>query len=133
MTDVLNVLTRKTSLRKACKDISLDDMGKLSENLIELIEERKADEAARLEEQKEKLAKLESLRQDILDSGIELSELVQSLEGTSGSKKKGSVKPKYQVQDADGKMHKWTGRGRTPKVFQQYFDQGGTKEECLIK
>jgi DNA-binding protein H-NS len=34
---------------------------------------------------------------------------------------------------ADGEMHQWTGRGRTPKVFQAYFDKGGSKESCLIK
>ncbi len=133
MSDVLNVLTRKTSLRKACKELSLADMEKLSENLLEMIEERKSEEAARLVEQKEKLERLESLKKEILDSGIELSELIDSLEGGAAPKKKGSVKPKYEIRDAEGVLHQWTGRGRTPKVFQAYFDQGGTKEKCLIK
>ena len=133
MSDVLNVLTRKTSLRKACREISLADMEKLSENLFEMIEERKAEEAERLEEQKEKLEKLESLKRQIVESGIELSDLVDSLEGSLTPKKKGTVKPKYEIQDADGNVHQWTGRGRTPKLFQEFFDQGGSKEDCLIK
>ncbi|MCW8886583.1 MAG: H-NS histone family protein [Motiliproteus sp.] len=134
MSDVLNVLTRKTSLRKACRDISMAEMEKLAENLSEIIEERKVDEAARLEEQKEKLAKLETLKKEILESGLDLAEIVESLESTgSTGKKKGTVQPKYEIRDSDGELHQWTGRGRTPKVFQQFFDQGGSKEECLIK
>ncbi len=133
MSDVLNVLTRKTSLRKASRELSLAEMEKLAENLAELIEERKEAEVALLAEQKEKLAKLESLKKEILSSGIDLADLVESFEGAAPTKKKGSVKPKYEIKDANGELHQWTGRGRTPKVFQEFFNQGGTKEQCLIK
>lgn len=132
MTDMLNVLTRKTSLRKACKDLSLAEMEKLSESLLELIEERREEEVARQEEEKEKREKLEAIKRDMAESGIDIGELMQSLEGAAPKKKKGTVKPKYQITDSEGKVHQWTGRGRTPKVFQEYFDQGGTREESLI-
>ena len=133
MSDILNVLTRKTSLRKACKEVSLGDMEKLAENLLEMIEVRKSEQAAVEEAQKEKLEKIEALKSQILASGLDLSDLVGSLSTEKAVKKKGSVKAKYEIQDADGKLHQWTGRGRTPKVFQAFIDQGGSKEDCLIK
>ncbi|WP_207063734.1 H-NS family nucleoid-associated regulatory protein [Motiliproteus sp. SC1-56] len=133
MSEILNVLTRKTSLRKACKELSLAEMEKLSENLLELIEERKEEEAARLEEEREKREKLEQIKREMAESGIDIGELMESLEGAAPKKRtKGTVKPKYQITDSEGKVHQWTGRGRTPKVFQKFFDEGGSKEECLI-
>lgn len=134
MSDVINVLTRKTSLRKACRDLQLSEMEKLAETLAELIAERQEEEAAQLEAQKEKLEKLEAIKKQIAESGIDISDLVESLDGAPAAKKtKGTVKPKYQIKDENGELHQWTGRGRTPKVFQAYFDKGGSKESCLIK
>ncbi|WP_210397650.1 H-NS family nucleoid-associated regulatory protein [Motiliproteus sediminis] len=134
MSDIINVLTRKTSLRKACRDLQLADMEKLAETLAELIAERQQEEADRLEAQKQKLAKLEAIKKQIAESGIDISDLVESLDPAPAAKKpKGSVKPKYEIKDDKGEIHRWTGRGRTPKVFQAYFDKGGSKESCLIK
>ena len=41
------------------------------------------------------------------------------------------VAPKYQIV-VEGIEYRWTGRGRTPKVFQEYFDAGNSKESCRI-
>lgn len=134
MNEILNVLTRKTSLRKACKELELADMEKLAVTLAELIAEREEEEAAQLAEQRERNEKLAALKKQIAESGFDLEELVQSLEPSAAPKKaRGAVQPKYQITDAEGTVHKWTGRGRTPKVFQVYFDQGGSKDDCLIK
>ena len=134
MTDVINVLTRKTSLRKACRDLQMADMEKLAGTLAELIAERQQEEAAAQEEQRERNEKLAALKKQIAESGFDLNELVQSMEPSATPKKvRASVKPKYEIKDTDGNVHQWTGRGRTPKVFQSYFDQGGSKEDCLIK
>ncbi len=131
MTDIINALTRKTSLRKVCKELTLAEMEKLAESISELVEERKEAEAAVMEEQKEKREKLDAIKREMESAGIDISELLQSMESVA-PKKKGTVKPKYQLRDAEGVVHKWTGRGRTPKVFQEYFNQGGSKEDCLI-
>lgn len=132
MSDVLNVLTRKTSLRKACKEITIADMEKLAESLSGLIEERKEEEKAMAEAQQEKFAKLEALKAEMTNAGIDISDLVAAMESAPKAKKKSTVEPKYQVTDSEGNVHKWTGRGRTPKVFQEFFDKGNTKDDCLI-
>lgn len=132
MSDILNVLTRKTSLRKASKELSVAELEKLAENLAELIEERQQEAAAMEAELAQKQASIDAIKQKMAESGVDLSDLLSALEGSGAAKPKGTVKPKYQIKDADGSLVQWTGRGRTPKVFQQFFDQGGSKEDCLI-
>ncbi|WP_421864768.1 H-NS family nucleoid-associated regulatory protein [Motiliproteus sp.] len=132
MTDVLNVLTRKTSLRKACKELAVSELEKLSENLLELVEERKQEEAAVAAQLAEKQASIDAIKKQMAESGLDLSDLLGALEAGAAAKPKGTVKPKYQITDDEGNVHQWTGRGRTPKVFQQFFDNGGSKEDCLI-
>ncbi len=133
MTDAITALTRKTSLRKACKELSLAEMEKLAANISDLLEERKAEEAAKREADQEKQQKIEALKKEFLDAGIEISEFLDSIQGATTTKKKAAVKPKYEIRDENGELHQWTGRGRTPKVFKAYFDKGGRKEDCLIK
>jgi DNA-binding protein H-NS len=132
MSELLNVLTRKTSLRKACKDLSFSELEKLLDNLNDLISERKQEEEAIETERAQKQASIDAIKKQMVDSGVDLNDLLTVLDASTTSKPKVTVKPKYQIEDADGKMLQWTGRGRTPKLFQQYFDQGGSKEDCLI-
>ena len=47
------------------------------------------------------------------------------------SKPRASVAPKYRLV-VNGEEYLWTGRGRTPKVFQEYFDAGNSRESCEI-
>ena len=45
--------------------------------------------------------------------------------------KRATVPPRYRLE-LDGQEHLWSGRGRTPKVFQAYFDAGNSRESCEI-
>lgn len=132
MSDILNVLTRKTSLRKACKELSASDLEKLFENLSELIGERKQEEAATEAERAQKQVNIDAIKKQMAESGVDLNDLLATLEVAPTVKSKVAVMPKYQIKDGDGNILQWTGRGRTPKLFQAYFDQGGSKEDCLI-
>lgn len=129
MTDIIKVLTRKNSLRKQCQELSVADLEKISLDLAEIIEERKAAEAERAEAEREKNEKIAEIRQTMEAAGIDFSDL-QDLVSLSTKKK---VEAKYRIT-VDGETHEWSGRGRTPVVFQKYFDENNkTKEDCLIK
>ncbi|WP_210396632.1 H-NS family nucleoid-associated regulatory protein [Motiliproteus sediminis] len=133
MSDSIQLLLRKNSFRKAAKDLSVAELEKLLTNAQEVIEERAAEEAAAAEANKEKKQKIEELRKAMAQAGISAEELEAAIGGAKAkSATKGSVKPKYQIEGVDGNIVQWTGRGRTPKVFQEYFDNGGSKEDCLI-
>tara|TARA_R100000005_G_scaffold61204_1_gene31407 strand:+ start:1409 stop:1939 length:531 start_codon:yes stop_codon:yes gene_type:complete len=45
--------------------------------------------------------------------------------------KRKTVPPRYRL-DIDGREYLWSGRGRTPKIFQAYFDAGNSRESCEI-
>ncbi len=132
MSEVLNVLTRKTSLRKACKELSASELDKLVGNLSDLIGERKQEEQAMEAQRAQKQASIDAIKKQMADNGVDLNDLLAVLEASPAVKPKGTVKPKYQIEDSEGKVLQWTGRGRTPKLFQEYFDQGGSKDDCLI-
>ena len=129
MTDFVRMLTRKNSLRKQCQDLSTEELSKIIADLGDILEEHQAQELARTEAEKIKALKIEQIRQAMLDSGIDYADLKEIIPNVVKKK----VLAKYRVA-GDGNTHEWSGRGRTPVVFQQYFDaNNATKESCLIK
>jgi len=129
MTDFVRILTRKNSLRKQCQELSTDELGKIITDLGDILEEHEAQELAKSQAEQEKAGKIEAIRQAMQESGIDFEDL-KELVPTVVKKK---VQAKYRVV-VDNITHEWSGRGRTPVVFQQYFDvNNATKESCLIK
>jgi len=129
MTDFVRILTRKNSLRKQCQELSTDELSKIITDLGDILEEHKAQELAKSQAEQEKAGKIEAIRQAMQESGIDFEDL-KELVPTVVKKK---VQAKYRVV-VDNITHEWSGRGRTPVVFQQYFDvNNATKESCLIK
>ncbi|BBB25371.1 H-NS histone family protein [Amphritea japonica] len=128
MTDFVKLLTRKNSLRKQCQALAGSDIEKAIADLTEILEEKLEQENALLVEERERLEKIEAIKQSMLEAGVDLNDLM-TLVDTPVKKK---VAPKYQVTDANGELHQWSGRGRTPAAFQAAFTAGKTKEDCLI-
>jgi DNA-binding protein H-NS len=129
MTDFVRTLTRKNSLRKQCQELSIDELSKIIADITDIYEEHKAIEKERSEAEFVKAQKIEAIRQAMADSGIGFEDLKELV--PSAPKKK--VQAKYRVV-VDDMAHEWSGRGRTPVIFQQYFDANNvTKESCLIK
>jgi DNA-binding protein H-NS len=129
MTDFVRILTRKNSLRKHCQELSIQDLSKIIEDLTQILDEHKAVEKKRSEAELVKTQKIEAIRQAMADSGIDFEDLKDLVPVVSKKK----VQAKYRVVVNDV-AHEWSGRGRTPVIFQQYFDDNNvTKENCLIK
>ncbi len=129
MSDFLKTLTRKNSLRKQCAELSVAEVEKVLADLTEIVEDKRAEEEAKAAAEQAKFEKINAIRQTMQDAGIDIDDLMGSVD--VAPKKK--VQPKYRIVDADGETHEWSGRGRTPVAFQQYFEGGKTKEDCLIK
>jgi DNA-binding protein H-NS len=96
-------------------DLSLRQLTKLAEEIRSEIEVKRAE------------AK-EQLRQELLEKARELdidpAQLVPARRAN-----RTEVKPKYRSPDGTT----WAGRGRAPKVFQELFAKGHSKDEFLIK
>jgi len=130
--------TRLNSLRRELKEMSLADIDKLSDNIAKIraeLEEEKMIEAAKEEERKAVIAAaLEQLKA----SGLSKEEIESVISGRSTGEAKpkqvrGPVAPKYKVIDNEGNEHTWTGRGKTPLIFQQIKESEGDLEAYLIK
>ncbi len=130
MTDIVKILTRKNSLRKQCQDLSITDIEKIIIDLTDILKEKEISELERVEADREKNAKIDMIRKTMQEAGIGFDD-IKDLVATTTKKK---VEAKYRIIDVNGETHEWSGRGRTPLAFQEYFDkQGVTKEACLIK
>ncbi|ANG61899.1 DNA-binding protein [Marinobacterium aestuarii] len=131
MSDFVKVLTRKNSLRKQCQDMSVADVEKVLADLNEILEERHAEEAQAQAAEQQRMKKIAEIRKRMDDAGIGLDDL-KAIKASEGPKRK--VEAKYRIKGAGGTVHEWSGRGRTPVAFNEYFEKHGvTKEDTLIK
>jgi DNA-binding protein H-NS len=99
-----------------------------------IIEQRQRREDELREKHKQKLKKIEEIKSLLSEQGLSIDDLVgDPLSRVIKTKiAKNKLPPKYQLTDLEGITHEWTGRGLAPKVFQQHFDRGHSKESCLI-
>ncbi|SIP90980.1 DNA-binding protein H-NS [Marinobacterium stanieri] len=128
MTDFIKTLTRKNSLRKHCNELSLAEIDKVIADLNDIRVE--IEETKRREEEIElaKKEKVEQIQRLMKEAGVDLDELKKGIEPTAARK---TVKAKYVIEDAEGKEHAWSGRGRTPVAFREYMDKHGISKDQL--
>jgi DNA-binding protein H-NS len=131
MSEFVKVLTRKNSLRKQCQDLSVSDVEKVLTDLNEILQERHEEEVKAQQEEKQRMKKIADIRKRMAEAGIGLDDL-KAIKAAEGPKRK--VEAKYRIKDAAGTVHEWSGRGRTPVAFNEYFEKHGvTKEDTRIK
>lgn len=139
MTDAVSISAiakSKVAANKALKSLTIEQAERAIANLTSATESAKAREAERA--QKKKAVAVEKLRAMMNEMGISAADIAganSSVNAKNGviktRKKPGKVPPKYTIT-VDGVTHQWTGRGRTPVVFKNHIDQGGSLDDCLI-
>ncbi|MFC6674063.1 H-NS family nucleoid-associated regulatory protein [Marinobacterium aestuariivivens] len=130
-TNFTATLLRKNSLRKACQELSVSDLAKAIQDLEEIKEEKAEAEEARKAVEQERLEAIRKIQEQLAELGLSPEDIEKV--GAGKGRVRGSVAPKYRLIDADGTPHEWSGRGRTPKVFQERIDKGAKKEDFLIQ
>lgn len=128
MSDFVSTLVRKNSLRKECSALSVAELEKVLSDLNDILETKKSADLAKQAEVAAKREAVEAIQKQMLEMGLDISDI-----GGVKTSEKRTVAAKYRLIDADGKPHEWSGRGRTPKVFQERFDNGAKKEDYLIQ
>ncbi len=138
MSSVLEELAKsRVKAKAAAKKLELSTLKKLIESLTIALEaeEKRLSE----KEEKERIGKIEKINKLLAESGLSISDLKKQ-EGPGRKKtrkkrsggKRGAVPPKYRLV-VDGVEHLWSGRGRTPVVFAEYFNAGNSRESVEIK
>ena len=130
-----SIAKSKAAANRAVKSLDIKQIEQALANLSAAAETIKERESLRAQRKKEvAVKKLKSMMDEL---GISAEDIVASKKPASvkkkatGPKKGNKVAPKYQIT-VDGQTFKWTGRGRTPVVFKNHVDQGGSLDDCLI-
>lgn len=125
----------KAAANRALKGLDIEQVERALNNLSAAAKTVKERESQRAQRKKDvAVKKLKSMMDQL---GISAEDIVAEKKSastrkkTTGPKKGNKVAPKYQIS-VDGQVFKWTGRGRTPVVFKNYIDQGGSLDDCLI-
>ena len=115
-------------------EISL--LKKLIESLTLALETQEKRAAERAE--RERQNNIDRINQLLTDSGLSVADLQQlaprrrrRTTKRRRSSKRGKVPPKYRLV-VDGVEHLWSGRGRAPRVFGNYFAEGNSRESVEI-
>jgi DNA-binding protein H-NS len=135
MENFLKLVTNRNTLKSLTKNFYLNELEKFANHLEIIINQRKEKEAMLLEQNKEKIKNIEHIKEQLSRQGLTVNDLLgDALQSAIKNpvKVRNKVLPKYRLSDSDGTVHDWTGRGITPKVFQQHFDRGYSKESLLI-
>ena len=131
MNEFLDILTHGRRLQGAVKELSIQELETVQEKLAKIIDKRK--EKA-LEEEKvgqEKRAKLEEIKKQMEEAGLNFEDL-QSL-NEDAPKKVGKKRPvKYKLTDSEGVTHPWTGIGRMPRVYKEALESGKSLEDYSV-
>ncbi|MEO9275040.1 H-NS histone family protein [Marinomonas sp. 5E14-1] len=135
MSLLLELAGNKAKARAAAKELTIPQLKNLIEGFTNALEKAKAEEAELAAEQAAKSARAEEIAELIASSGLTMEEV--ALLSVPKAKKAGATKgktvaPKYRLV-VGGETHEWTGRGRTPKVFQEYFNAGNSRKSVEIK
>lgn len=124
----------KTRAKAEARRLPFADLEKLIASLNEALTAEKAKEEKRLE--RERINSIEKINSLLAESGLKPEDLKKKTKTRANRKtgkttKRSKVPPRYRLV-IDGKEHLWSGRGRTPRVFQAYFDAGNSRESCEI-
>lgn len=131
MSEFAKKLLRKNSLRKECSELDGETISKVIVDLNEILIAKQEAEAAELAEQQAKQDKIEAIKAQMEELDMKPYQLLNMI--AAMEKKKPASKAKYRLTDDKGEMYEWSGRGRTPLVFQQRIDAGASKDDFLIK
>ncbi|HEY3987042.1 H-NS family nucleoid-associated regulatory protein [Cedecea sp.] len=130
----LTLLNNLRSLRAQARGLELSVLEELLGKLTSIVSDRREEEHQRRAAQADKLAKLEAIRAQLQEEGIDPAELLSPL-----STKKGAAKSKrapraarYKYTDDKGQQQTWTGQGRTPKAIAQALEKGKKLEDFEI-
>lgn len=137
MTDTISIASiakSKVAANRALKSLTIEQVERAIANLSVATETARAREAERAE--KKKAIAVKKLKTMMDEMGISAADITGSDSAPAVStrkacKKSGKVPAKYSIT-VDGETHQWTGRGRTPVVFRNYVEQGGSLGDCLI-
>ncbi|AOR64639.1 H-NS family nucleoid-associated regulatory protein [Pectobacterium wasabiae] len=133
MSEALKVLNNIRTLRAQAREIDLATLEEMLEKLTVIVQDRREEEASTQQQNAERQAKIDALRAQLLEDGIDPSELLGTPSANKSTKAKREPRPaKYKYVDENGNEKLWTGQGRTPKAIAAALESGKKLEDFEI-
>lgn len=134
MSETLKSLNNIRILRAQARELSPESLDEIIEKLMTISSERRAEEDAKIEANREHKEKLEKLRAMLAEQGVDPHELIE--DGTAKPRKQQKPREtrpaKYKYTDESGNEKTWSGQGRTPLGIKAQLDAGKQLEDFLI-
>ncbi|URL15714.1 H-NS histone family protein [Pantoea ananatis] len=133
MSNALQTLNNIRTLRAQARETSLEQLEDMLAKLTTVIDEFREEQASVIKEREVKQAKLEAIRAQLLEDGIDPQELLNGLSPKHKAKSTRVARPaKYKYTDEKGDEKTWTGQGRTPKAIADAIASGKTMQDFEI-
>ncbi len=124
MIDVIKALNNIRILRAQAREKDLATLEEILSKFTDLVHDRR--------QHAERQGKIEALRAQMLEDGIDPSELLGNVKSSRPSAVRPARPAKYKYTDENGNEKTWTGLGRTPKVNAAALESGKVLEDFAI-
>ena len=135
MSNDLRSLNNYHTLRAQARKTPLDLLEEMLAKLSAVVEEHREAQSSVRKFQEEKQVRLEAIRAQLLEDGIDPQELLNGFSPKKETLSK-SVRmiraAKYKYTDDQGNDKTWTGQGRTPKIISKAIENGKKLKDFKI-
>ena len=132
MTEAIKALNNIRTLRAQARETDLATLEDMLGKLTAIVEDRRQEESLALQQNAERQAKIEALRAQLLEDGIDPSELLGNPKSSRPATVRAPRPAKYRYIDENGDEKTWTGQGRTPKAITAALEGGKALEDFAI-
>ncbi|WP_309176330.1 H-NS family histone-like protein [Enterobacter roggenkampii] len=132
MTDAIKTLNNIRTLRAQARETDLATLEEILEKLTVIVEDKRQEETIAQQQNAERQSKIEALRAQLLEDGIDPSELLGNVKSSRPAAVRAARPAKYKYIDENGDEKTWTGQGRTPKVIAAALESGKSLEDFTM-
>ncbi len=132
MTDAIKTLNNIRALRAQARETDLATLEEILEKLTAIVEDKRQEETIAKQQNAERQGKIEALRAQLLEDGIDPAELLGNVKSSRPATVRAARPAKYKYIDENGDEKTWTGQGRTPKAIAASLEGGKTLEDFAI-
>jgi len=132
MTDAIKTFNNIRTLRAQARETDLATLEEILEKLTAIVEDKRQEETIAQQQNAERQSKIEALRAQLLEDGIDPSELLGNVKSSRTAAVRAPRPAKYKYIDENGDEKTWTGQGRTPKAIITALEGGKALEDFAI-
>lgn len=132
MTYAIKTLNNIRTLRAQARETELATLEEILEKLTAIVEDKRQEETIAKQQNAERQGKIEALRAQLLEDGIDPSELLGNVKSSRPAAVRAARPAKYKYIDENGDEKTWTGQGRTPKVIAAALESGKVLEDFAM-